>query len=257
MFKFYTIPDLKTLENIIGVKPTLKFSSAFNLNDPFELKFNLLLDPFAEGQFEEFLKVHPGKTSEDFKEWQGQVENNKGFVWYTEQEQRATISKLITICSFTEKNNNNLMWSHYTDNHRGICVEYSDSLFDSLKMTEGFLVSGKVEYSELPPDVDSLENVTSKIQKMMFNKQLEWKYEQEHRVILMSNNDTDFISIAPKLIKAVYIGSKASSEITGKTVAICSQNNVDCYHGISLGKTYEVQFKKQKEGTFYSKTFWK
>jgi hypothetical protein len=151
MFKFYTIPDLKTLENIIGVKPTLKFSSAFNLNDPFELKFNLLLDPFAEGQFEEFLKVHPGKTSEDFKEWQGQVENNKGFVWYTEQEQRATISKLITICSFTEKNNNNLMWSHYTDNHRGICVEYSDSLFDSLKMTEGFPSPGFVSIIKESP----------------------------------------------------------------------------------------------------------
>ncbi|POY38593.1 hypothetical protein C3K47_04140 [Solitalea longa] len=255
MFKFYTIPDLKTLENIIG-EPTLKFSSAFNLNDPFELKFNLVLDPYAEGQENEFFKAHPGGTIKDFKDWQESVENNDGFLWYTEQVQRNYLSKLITLCSFTEINTNNLMWSHYTNNHRGICVEYSDALFDKLKNIKEFLVFGNVEYSELPPEVDSLEDRSSKIKKMLFNKQVEWKYEREHRVILQSDNDTDFISIEPNDIKAVYIGSKATEDITNKAMEICQYNNFDCFYGISLGKTYEVQFKKHKEGTFHMRTFW-
>jgi len=76
MYKFYTISDLEILEKIIGKKPTIKFSSAFNLNDPFELKFNLSIDPYAEGHEEAYLKAMPGKTKEDFKDWQEQVVNN-------------------------------------------------------------------------------------------------------------------------------------------------------------------------------------
>lgn len=256
MFKFYTIPDVDLLQNIIGTNRTLKFSSAFNLNDPFELKFNLSLDPAAEGQIEEFMKVHPQSTEKDFKEWQDQVTDNDGFLWYTEQTQRATLSKMVTLSSFTEVNDNNLMWSHYSNNHKGICVEYTNKLFEHLKRTEGFLAFDKVSYSEEPPTVESLEPMAIKVKKMLFNKQLEWKYEKENRVVLLSDKDTDYIPIQPEHIKAVYIGSKASKEVTGHSVDICRNFGFECYYGISLGKTYKVTFQKHSETTMYMRTFW-
>lgn len=256
MFKFYSIPDLSTLEKIIGEKPSLKFSSAFNLNDPFELKFNLTIDPFADGHENAFLKAHPGSTAEDFKDWQEQVKDNGGFEWYEEQKHRALLSQKITLCSFTQKKSNNLMWSHYTDNHQGICVEYSEKLFENLPKHDKFLLQGKVQYSGLPPEVDSLDELKSKLQKITLNKQSEWKYEQEHRVILLSDNETDFVSIKPKYIKAVYIGSRASEEIISKTVDICKKNKYECYQGISLGNTYKVEFKKHRDGTIYMRSFW-
>jgi len=256
MYKFYTIPNLEILESIIGDKPTLKFSSAFNLNDPFELKFNLVIDPFASGQEEAFLKSNSNNTVDDFKDWQKQVAGNEGFNWYLEQKQRAHLSQLITICSFSKTNINNLMWSHYTNNHQGICVEYSNSLFIKLKQARKYFLYNKVDYSALPPDILSLESEETIIKKMIFNKQLEWQYEQEYRAVLMSNHDTDFISIEPNDIKSIYVGARASNDIISNISSICTRNNIEYYQGICVGKTYEVQFEKPKNGTIYIKTFW-
>jgi hypothetical protein len=254
MFKFYNIPDLGTLDKIIGDNPTIKFSSAFNLNDPYELKFNLILDPLADGQKEEFFEAHPYARISDFKDWQEQVSEN--FVWYVEQQQRDTITQLITLAAFTESNKNNLMWSHYTNNHRGICVEYSENLFGYLKTIKGFFAFANVQYSDEPPSVDSLDENKSKILKMMFNKQSEWKYERESRVILLSSKDTDYISINRQFIKAVYIGSKAEETTVNEILKLCKSTEIEIYYGITLGNTYEVQFRRHEEGTFYSRTFW-
>lgn len=254
MFKFYRIPDLDTLEKIIGNEPTIKFSSAFNLNDPYELKFNLQIDPFAAGQREEFFRRSIGKTEEDFIAWQNQVSEN--YIWYAEQEQRALLSQSITLSSFTASNENNLMWSHYTDNHRGICVEYVEESIDFLKKTKGFFACDKVQYSDMPPIVSSIENFKSQISKMLFNKQSEWKYESEYRMVLLSDNNCDFIKISPQLIKAVYIGSKAPRELVERILELCKSSNIDIYWGITIGNTYKVTFEKYKEGTIQMRTFW-
>jgi len=255
MFKFYNIPDSETAEKIIGNIPSIKFSSAFDLNDPFELKFNLKIDPNADGQKEEFFKNFPNKKLEDFKKWQNQLTDQ--FIWHTEQEQRSGLCQIITLTCFTESNQNNLMWSHYTNNHQGICVEYSKDLLDYLISLDNYLANSKVEYSDEPPTVDNLESVESKVNKMLFNKQLEWKYEKEHRVILQSSNAVDYIPIDSKFIKAVFIGSKCNTTLSDEIIKICKRNRIEQYHGISFGKSYKVQFQKHKAGTTYMKSFWK
>ncbi|SJZ85080.1 DUF2971 domain-containing protein [Sediminibacterium ginsengisoli] len=257
MFKYYRIPNTDILEKIIGDTPTIKFASAFDLNDPYELKFNLHIDPFAEGQLESFLKVHPGKTTADFAEWQEQVKGKEGYVWFTEQEQRNEVSMAITMTSFTENNSNNLMWSHYTDNHEGICVEYHPEIFDALNSHKEFIAEGKITYIDDPPLVDIQEDFGSRLNKMVFHKQSEWKYEKEHRIVLYSKQNADFVSIQASLIKAVYIGSRAPEAIVNKTIELCLKNNLGCFFGITLGKSYTVQFKPYKKDTFYSRTFWK
>lgn len=254
MFKFYNLPDIDTVEKIIGNSPTIKFSSAFDLNDPFELKFNLKVDPNSEKEKIEFFNNFPEKTLADFSEWQNQVTDQ--FLWYTEQEQRNGIAQTITLSCFTENNQNNLMWSHYTNNHQGICVEYSEELFKYFKSLDNYLVSNQVIYSNEPPTVENFESIESKAKKMLFNKQSEWKYEKEHRVILQSKKRTEYIPIDNKFIKAVYIGSKCDSKISEKIIQICNSHGIVKYHGITFGNTYKVQFEKHLEGTIFMKTFW-
>ncbi len=257
MFKFYTIPSKDLISKIIGDEATIKLSSAFNLNDPYELKFNLDVDPLADGQQEEYYRNNPGSSEEDFKSWQEQVFENQGFAWYTEQQQRNAVAQAIALCSFSESNNNNLMWSHYTNNHKGICVEYSAELFDYLIKMNGFLAFWKVNYSDEPPIVKGLEDIKLKIEKVMFNKQSEWKYEKEHRIVYYSDKDTEYIPIDRKYIKAIYIGSRADNEIISKILSVCNNTNVEIYYGITLGKSYEVNFLKHKDGVFYSRAFWR
>lgn len=256
MFKFYTIPSEDIIDKLIGEQATIKLSSAFNLNDPYELKFNLDLDPLAEGHEEQYYKNNPGSSAEDFKSWQKHALEHDGYTWYAEQQQRNAVAQTIALCSFTENNKNNLMWSHYTNNNKGICVEYKPELFEYLKTLKGYVVFWKVNYSDEPPTIKGLEDVNSKVEKIMFNKQSEWKYEREHRIVFLSDKDTEFIPIDRKYIKSVYIGSRIDREIENKILSVCNNTEIDIFYGITLGKSYEVHFEKHKDGTFYSKAFW-
>ncbi|WP_162344146.1 DUF2971 domain-containing protein [Cyclobacterium salsum] len=256
MFKFYTIPTIDIIDKLIGEQATIKISSAFTLNDPFELKFNMDLEPLAEEHKELFIKNNPGSTEKDFKDWQRHVLEGDNYTWYLEQQQRERIAMNIALCSFTETNKNNLMWSHYTNNHKGICVEYKPEMFEYLNNLQNFLVFWKVIYSKKPPTVKTLETLTSKVEKMMFNKQIEWKYEKEHRVVFQSDKDTEFIPIDRKFIKSVYIGSRADTEIDNKILAVCNNTHIDIYYGITLGKSYDVNFEKHKDRTIYTRAFY-
>lgn len=183
---------------------------------PYELKFNLEIAPLSKGHEEQFLKANPGSTAVDFKDWQDHTIKHEGYTWYAEQQQRNAVAQTIVLCSFTEDNKNNLMWSHYTNNHKGICVEYKPELFEYLKTLKGYIIFWKVKYSNEPPTVKGPEDINSKVEKVMFNNQSEWKYEKEHRVVFFSDKDTDFISIDREYIKSIYIGSRTDTEIDRK-----------------------------------------
>ncbi len=255
MFKFYNIPNIDTAKKIIGDSPSIKFSSAFDLNDPFELKFNLKIDPYSEKEKIEFFKNFPQKTINDFSEWQNQV--NDQFIWYTEQEQRNELSQMVTLSSFSESNQNNLMWSHYANNHTGICVEYTKNLFEYFETLKNFLSKNSIKYSKNPPIIKNFESNMSKLNKMLFYKQFEWKYEKEFRVVLLSKNKTDIIPIDINFIKSVYIGSKCEDNLSKSIIKMCKYNNIKTYHAVSLGNSYEVEYQIVKDKTIYIKSFWK
>lgn len=254
MFKYYRIPDIETAEKIIGAKPTIKFSPAYDLNDPFELKFNLKIDSESEISKELYFKEYPNNNLKDFEAWQNGL--TEGFIWQIEQNIRNYSASTYSLACFSESNENNLMWSHYTDNHKGICVEYSNELIEYLKLNESFFASKTVNYSDIPPAVDSFENNQNQVVKIFFNKQSEWKYEREFRILLRCKNQTEFIKIKPEFIKSVYIGSKCDNHISSKIIKLCNMKSIKIYHVITLGKTYKIEFKEQREGTTYIKSFW-
>jgi hypothetical protein len=256
VFKFYTVNTPALIENLLGSLASIKFSSAFDLNDPYELKFNLAIDPTAQEHRKQYFKNHPSDTEEDFLSWQKHAIKHDGYSWYAEQQIRNEIGQSITLCSFTEVNNSNLMWSHYTANHTGICIEYHPELFEFFRTLDGFVGIGNIIYSDKPPTVKGLDKLNIIAEKIMFNKQSEWKYEKEHRVILRSNNNTDFLPIDRKYIKAIYIGSRAQSDIVKRILEVCRDTDIKVYYGITMGNTYEVSFREHKEGSGYMRTFW-
>lgn len=254
MFKFYAVRDEQILQNLIGTKPSIKFSSAFNLNDPNELKFNFKVDPQDRELKERFFIDNPGKTIEDFTNWQSQL--NPNFSWYIAQQQRNDIAMTITLSCFTESYDNNLMWSHYTDNH--ICVEYKPELFQYLKNLPGFFASNAVNYTAEPPEINLAgPKDETMIWDMIFNKQDEWKYEKEFRIIRTSDQNSEFLTFPQELIQRVIIVSKASNGTIGEVFRLCSNTSIDIFYAVNVGRTYKVTLKKHKPGTIYSRTFWK
>ena len=80
------------------------------------------------------------------------------------------------VCSFSEDENSMLMWSHYSENHKGIMVEYM--IYDEIP--SGFSI-GKISYEdELNRDMNSDES--NSIRNHFLTKNKSWSYEKEHRI---------------------------------------------------------------------------
>lgn len=86
---------------------------------------------------------------------------------------------------------NILMWSHYADQHRGLCIGYR---FDYEKFTDIAYIK-KVDYPE-SDDLDvltenDLDYTDSAVNKLLTKKSMLWVYEDEWRFILRQTLSTD------------------------------------------------------------------
>ncbi|MCK4814200.1 DUF2971 domain-containing protein [bacterium] len=85
------------------------------------------------------------------------------------------------VYSLSEKNDDLLMWSHYSDSHRGLCIE-----FDASKKGSLFWEALKVIYQNDYPTVNVMglgEGEPEEFRKALLAKSNHWKYEEERRVL--------------------------------------------------------------------------
>jgi hypothetical protein len=109
---------------------------------------------------------------------------------------------IMGICCFTTKNDNVLMWSHYANNHRGICL-----IFDPLVDLSYFLIAGVTYTDEFEP-LNYFQNTDDALMKMAVTKSLDWAYESETRVILPQQNGRRAFN--KKALKGVIFGCRTS-----------------------------------------------
>lgn len=110
---------------------------------------------------------------------------------------------------------NKLMWSHYADSHKGICVEYD---FSKLEGTQVWPMP--VCYTKIRPKVPWKEVINQSSQtpdlvmrrliEALLTKDMAWKYEREWRICIPVNEGVDSI-IAPP-IQCIYLGALCSDE---------------------------------------------
>ena len=124
--------------------------------------------------------------------------------------------KDIAIACFSEANDSILMWSHYSDFHKGICIEYNTS---NLGTTERSKLYPVLYNTEKFDSTNDLKNHSAIIKiNYITHKAKEWCYEKEWRVAKKVVKDLDgkknesFIEWG-KNISAVYIGVKCEENI--------------------------------------------
>jgi hypothetical protein len=114
---------------------------------------------------------------------------------------------------------NPLMWSHYADEHRGICVEFDtrDHRCDRLEpvtysSTRFLLVSDLLEWQ-----LNKSQEAERKINKQFFfAKAPQWRYEKEWRAIAPKHGVDD----APFRISAIYLGCRCDSSVQRAVVRL-------------------------------------
>ncbi len=172
----------KTAINCILPKESLKFNELKNTNDPWEYKKNLYVQ-----LSENMLDVRDRFRMMD--EITTYIENIKSISFtkdFPKEKERC-------FC-------NQLMWSHYGDNHKGVCLIFDrDKLVKLIKKTKnGVCLSqpNQITYS-LPKEKDYPINTNKNIQEfviensddLIFTKNKAWNYEKEFRLVFLPNKD--------------------------------------------------------------------
>lgn len=106
----------------------------------------------------------------------------------------ATRRERFGVFSMAESHSNLLMWSHYADSHKGICVGFR---VDSLLLQTGIyaltrpdlsIQLQKVDYEQTIPTwnifTDGTEREREMIAKSLKTKSIDWDYEKEWRLFL-------------------------------------------------------------------------
>jgi len=111
---------------------------------------------------------------------------------------------------------NSLMWGHYADSHKGICIKYGFSHSISLLGSENPNIVAyfkDVKYSN--GDMSKYSNRDSiTLEDAFFLKGKQWEYENELRFLyydLNGNSDYGTIDI-PNCIETIYFGLKCSKK---------------------------------------------
>lgn len=169
LYKYYSYStvSLSTLKNkkIWIAKPE-------SFNDPFDcrIRFKREINP-------EVLKKYLELTKRGTGDYHNDLETFKQGLKAFENKDVGSLG----VFSMSAIKDNILMWSHYSNHHKGFCVEFvrsSDNLLGNIEMTKPVYYS---DYPEVDP-LDSSGNYnTSIFQKMLFSKARDWEYEQEWR----------------------------------------------------------------------------
>jgi Protein of unknown function (DUF2971) len=265
LYKYRAVNDF-SIQNLIEDSVWLNKPSQYN--DPYEfyesMNIDLLLKEMNHAKFEEILSsfshkvnlsesiikesklkddpfsflgayiLRQGGYSEDKIKMQLEILDKM----VKEQMQSNAMDRLklmqdsMVVCSFCESPKQLLMWSHYADSHRGICIEYNIESWenDDLRKRLLFPVMYQNEF------YDSTNHILNYIKNGEFNnlypiiagstKSKDWEHEQEWRFLIQAG---DFF--APQNYRMncqtrVFLGAKISTENRERVSVICKEKSI-------------------------------
>lgn len=122
------------------------------------------------------------------------------------------------VACFSTKNDSVLMWAHYADSQKGICIAYDFNQWEQRALQRKLLFP--VVYSDIPVDVSDLVGdqnhtiaeypVDEALLCAAINKSAVWKYESEWRLIaVMTTSDRRTLRVPLEIFVnpvAIYLG---------------------------------------------------
>ncbi len=142
---------------------------------------------------------------------------------------RHKISEYVSVLCLSRLNDSPLMWAHYTDSHKGIClgIDFSNSEIQIIE-------SKDVDYNEdkivLPSYFSRLDDDESErcLMDVSYRKDILWKYEEEYRILVNSerhcktkkdgNKTILFQELDLKHVTQIYLGCQHADDGTLNTI---------------------------------------
>lgn len=247
LYKFEKITE-QTLRNLKNAQ--IYFNAPVNFNDPFDCSAlnvaSMLNDKTIVDLVNKYLQDNGDSRKINSIEQIPQKIRNQTYDIFEQEfakQQNNLLHNRGCTC-FSELNDNILLWSHYADGHKGICLEFDASypLFSKAK---------KVNYSLEFPVIDTMKYLygsqDEKIiegEKTLITKHELWNYEKEWRLFHKESNK--LYGYSTEALNSVYFGlSVRSVDIEIICLILQGQNhNIKFYKANKDKSKYAIWFEE-------------
>lgn len=263
---------LDELDNAINFQRVF-LCSARNVNDPFEFA-----PAYEESPTEEVLRLlkkrfgnKPIVSREIFESFHGRRFSRQQYRKHARHfktsnelakllKQHALNSvneqqKMECLACFSETDQSIPMWAHYTDSHKGICLEFRLRPEDH---SEDYPLPNKVIYSPIRPKIttrdilafmnmaelpDREHRSNKTFDALHLKKADEWSYEKEWRVSARLGGQSQYIKIPSISVSSIKFGVRADEE---KIAEVLSRfgHRVPVYRAELSKQNFDVHFKR-------------
>lgn len=125
----------------------------------------------------------------------------------------------------TKIENNLLMWAHYANNHKGICVGYE------IKIDSDILLK-KIKYTGMEIKRKNSEDIFENMEKILtlgdsfFIKHKNWSYENEYRIVHLDSSTLYYNNV---VVKEIIFGLECLEDNKLKIFNILKEKNIKFY----------------------------
>lgn len=231
----YTILALK--------KGQFYFAHADEFNDPFDVNWHLDYDATFDKKVEwgvDFLSRTRPEMPADMRKEEAKrhllerQEDDEHSEWVKNEYLRSTKDKF-GILSLSGVHDNVLMWSHYANNHKGICVGIDSGKLADLQRRHAsrhgtVLDLRRVSYQEEIPRLNFFEQfkgqdkAKSTLEHLLTVKFKAWEYEKEYRLIHYNGASVPY-TFGIELISEIYLGCRIQKSQRDEVIRIIEQQN--------------------------------
>ena len=242
VYKYYS----DSLLNLDALKSNkMWYSAPCNFNDVFDC--DVMVD---EDQLFKSIQAYPGVQgvrpgSPMWKQMKSQAKSSARGM----REMFSQMRSQMGITCLSELDDSLLMWAHYANNHRGMCVEYElMEINRQLKFTPIPIVYSEDRACIGSLNPDTVERDTTKVfLESLTAKSSEWSYEKEWRIIRDDGACGDRWDAEKKgalldmiLPTSVILGCMAKQEFSKLVQEYCESNRIKLYRMERDPKAYRL-----------------
>ncbi len=199
--------NIQYLRNFI-VDSLLYLSARSELNDPFDVKsvIHFTNETLYPPNYHKLLFEDKGLAHSKRKEIKNRL-NSPEKIKTDTQSQLNKIIEGTGFHSFTKWHKDLLMWSHYADGHRGVCM-----IFSTAHDLDTFINALPVTYQQTLPVIEYSQKLGGEfVRKAFLTKAKPWKYEDERRIIC-PNLAKKYLRFNPEALVGLVLGANISAE---------------------------------------------
>lgn len=222
LYRFISPPkkgsqDEALLRNIITTN-TIRLSNPRYFNDPFDCRMTFAKGSTSLSGIRDYFDTTFGrygtpeektlaeKTTKFFSLFPGAaIEKLRGIVITGQNDTRLDANRFLCLFQPTDNSmpDDLLLWSHYADGHRGICLQ-----FDKAILLANYLCKPVTYTTNLPSFEEyAAADGESFAELVVFRKAKQWEYENEWRILIPADKtDNDMIVLPQGAISGIVIG---------------------------------------------------